>query len=235
MDDVITCISCKKTLKVPMILPCGHTICKRHVDEAVSTNNEPRILECLSCEITHEIPANGFAPNIALKRLIEINNREIEDLGDEYNSALHKFDWLLNEFKRIKTDPKMRLHAVLSDFRNKIDLRREELVREIDRKALEAKEELNKYENDCKASIKSDSSIDNKIHRWENELKESRLILNTLIRNTDNSNEILYKPAFNFKELQSEFIKFKENLFLNRLDDFMCSPFFDSNEFHVQR
>ena len=80
-------------LKAPVILPCGHTICKHHVDEAVT--KERGTIDCLICKKTHEIPADGFVSNIALKRLLEVKNHNI-DLGDENISALHKFEWMLD-------------------------------------------------------------------------------------------------------------------------------------------
>lgn len=234
INDVITCISCKETLKVPVIFPCGHTICKLHVDEAVI--NERRTIDCLICKKTLEIPADGFVPNIALERLLDITDNQFDlALGDEYNSALHKFECMLDEFKEIKTDPEMRIHTILSDFRNTIDLRRKELKLEIDKEALNAIEQINEYENDCKMSLKWDSSLDIKIDKWENELKESRLILSTLKRNTEEWNEISNKTACHLKELQSELIKLNKNLLLNRLRDFMFYSYFDMDKFQVMR
>ena len=232
ISDVITCISCKEKLKVPVILPCGHTICKLHVDKAVT--NERRTIDCLICKKTHEIPSDGFVPNIALKRLLEVNNHNI-DRVDENISALHKFEWMLDEFKKIKTEPEMRIHTVLSDFRNTIDLRRKEMKLEIDKEALNAIEQINVYENDCKESINLDSSLDIKIDKWENELKESRLILSKLKRNSKEWNEISNKTACHLKELQSEFIKLNQDLFLSQIQDFMFYPFFDMNQFHIIR
>ena len=237
VNDTITCISCKEKLKAPVILPCGHSICKHHVDEEEEKSNKRRKIQCKSCNKTHNIPKNGFVPNKTLESLIEINIDQL-DLGKEYNSVLEKlndFEELLEQFNKAKNDPETRIHSVLSDLRNKVDLKREELKQDIDKKALEIIEKINEYEKECKESIKLHSNLDSKICEWENELKQSRLFLNTLERNTVKWNEISNKMTSNLKDLQSEFFKLNGNLFLNRLNDFIYSDLKLTNDFHVVR
>ena len=206
--DAIICISCKQTLKAPVFLPCGHSICKNHIeddDKEERESNKRRKIECNSCNETHEIPMKGFAPNRALESLMEVDIDKL-DLGEEYNSAFKKctkFEDLLEQFNKAKNDPETRIHSVLSDLRNKVDLKREELKQEIDKKALEIIEKINEYEKDCKATFKQDSSLDKKIGEWENELKQSRLVLKTLERNTAKWNEISKKMKSHLKDLQS--------------------------------
>lgn len=99
INDLIKCISCNEALKLPVVLPCGHSICKHHVEVEVNKHKRRKI-ECDSCNETHEIPKKGFAPNIALEHLIKVNIDEI-DLGEELNSVLDKcceFEDLLDHF-----------------------------------------------------------------------------------------------------------------------------------------
>lgn len=222
INQVIICNSCKEKLKSPVFLPCGHSICKHHVDEVEEISNKRRKIECDNCNETHEIPHNGFVPNRALEHLMKLKIDKL-DLGEEYNSAFEKFSLfadLLEYFNRVKNDPEMKIHTLLSDLRNKVDLRREVLKDEIDKKALEMIEKINEYEKDCKSSIKLNSNLDKKIGEWENEIEKSRLFLNTLERNTEKWNEISNKMTSHLKDLQSEFIKLNENLFLNQIDEF---------------
>ena len=238
INDAITCISCKEILKSPVFLPCGHSICKHHEDEVDEENNKKRKIECDNCNETHEIPEKRFAPNRALEYLMKVNIDEL-DLGDEYNSAFHKcneFEDLTEEFNNIKNDPEMRINTVVRDLRNKVDLRREELKQEIDKKALEMIEKINEFEKDCKKSIELDSNLDNKIGEWRNELEQSRLALKSLKRNTEKWNEVSITMRSHLKDLQTEFMKLNENLFLNRLNEFMYSDLkLSNNNFHVFR
>ena len=239
INEVIICNSCKEKLKAPVFLPCGHSICKHHVEEMEENNNKRRKIECSNCSETHEIPHNGFVPNRALDHLMKIKIDKL-DLGEEYNSAFDKFSRfadLLENFNNAKSNPAMKIHTILSNLRNKVDLRREELKQEIDKEALKLIEKIDEFEKECKASksIKSDSSLDNKIGEWRNDIEQSRLVLSTLERNTKKWNEISNKMSSHLKELQSEFINFNENLFLNRLNEFIYSELKLTNDFYVTR
>lgn len=59
--DVIKCPTCIKILNLPVILSCGHTICKQHVDKALE-NNETSV-KCQICDKLIGIPSDGFVGN----------------------------------------------------------------------------------------------------------------------------------------------------------------------------
>ena len=237
LEKSIKCQSCEEFIFEPVFLPCGHSICKEHVDETVEENEKQ--IKCDICNESFDIPSKGFAPNRALEGLMEVDIDKL-DLGQEYNSAFNKcaeFEDLLEEFNKAKNDPEMRIHTVLSNLRNKVDLRREVLKQEIDKEAVKMIEKIDEFEKECKsASRKSDSNLDNKIGEWENEIEKSQRVLNTLERNTEKWNEISNRILSHLKDLQSEFIKLNQHLFLNRLDEFMYSEFkFIDENFHVTR
>ena len=218
VSDSIKCTQCKEILKLPVVLPCGDSICKHHVDK----KNECKTIECVLCNEVFDIPTNGFARNKALEKLLEKEINEI-DLGEEYNSAFDKcqqFNDLYEHFNRIKNHPEMRIHSVINELKNKVDLRREELKQEIDKEALKIVEKLDEFKKQCKESIKSDSKIDEKLNVWENHTKEWNGDLNTFKRNTYKWSNILSQSTSHLKDLQSELIKFNESLFLNRLNEF---------------
>ena len=192
-------------------------------------------MKCDICDELFDIPTKGFAPNRALESLLK-QEIDVLDLGDEYNSAFDKcsqFKDLIEHFNRVKNDPEMRIHTVLSDLRNKVDLRREELKQDIDSEALKMIEKINEYEKDCKASIKQDSKFDDMLIKWENDLKQSQDFLDTFKRNNKKWVEISNDTISRLKELQSEYIKFNNNLFLNRLDEFNNSNLFASNSHKI--
>ena len=218
VSDSIKCTQCKETLKFPVVLPCGDSICKHHVD----TKNESKTIECVICNELFDIPTTGFARNKALEKLLEKEIVSI-DLGDEYNSAFGKcqqFNELLEKFNRSKNDPEMRIHSVISELRNKVDLRREELKQDVDKEALKIIQKLDEFKKLCKESIKSDSKLDEKLKIWENHLKEWNGDMNTFKRNTNRWDSILSQSTSYLKDLQSELIKFNDSLFLNRLNEF---------------
>ena len=170
ISESIKCTSCKQVLKMPVLLPCGHCICRQHVTEAVE-KSMTRQIECAICSEFFDIHENGFPRNRSLESLLEKNIEKL-DLGEEYNSAVDKcnlFSDLLDDFNRIRNDPGMRIHSVISDLKNKIDLRREELKNEIDQEALKMIEKLDEYEKECKDSIELDD-----INKMEENLENYR-------------------------------------------------------------
>lgn len=221
-SDSIQCTSCKKILTTPVFLPCGHSICYYHIEES----REKNILLCVICNEHFDIPSNGFPPARALESLLKKNIQNI-DLGEEYNSARDKcsvFGDLLDRFNKIKSDPEMRISEVISDLKNKLDLRREEMKQKIDQEALGMIEKLNDFEKECKlkaASVKSDPKLDDKLKKWQINVKEWQQRMRTFER-SDNWKKILDESTSTIKDLHSEFLNFDRNLFLNRLNKFKC-------------
>ena len=102
--DALMCATCKKMLKTPVILPCGHTICKHHVDEAAK-NNETRHIRCDICLEFYEIPVNGFVRVRALEIQLEKKPNLGQQLLSDFNLArdtCESFGEFLDEFNRIK-------------------------------------------------------------------------------------------------------------------------------------
>ena len=235
-SDAIKCPTCMKILNLPVILPCGHTICKEHVDKAVE-NNETNI-KCNICIESYVIPPNGFVRNRALESLVEVlSEREKkkasfeESLGEnlkEYyylaTETCKSFEELFDEFKKIKNDPEMKINTVISEFRNKVDLRREDLKQKIDIKILELIERIDEFEKECKANasnVKSDCKLDETLDRLKNALNETKKSSVTF-ELVEKWMKIADESKSAIKEIQSELLKFDESLFLNRLTSFDC-------------
>jgi hypothetical protein len=235
LKDSITCSKCKLILKLPVTLPCGHCICKHHVNEVLETNANNQI-ECFICTKLYDIPVNGFAPNRPLESLFE-KKIELMDLGKEYNSARDKceqFQELLNRFKRLKNDPEMGIHSVISEIKSKVDLRREELKKEIDNESMRIIEKMDEFEKECKSnlvSLKPDSKLDEGLERWENGLKRWFRQLSTFERNVNRWEGILRLSKLQLKSLHSEYLKFNRSLFLNRLDEIKPLQLFIESSF----
>lgn len=228
--DSIECTKCKKILSTPVILPCGHCICEKHVTE----NETAKKLECNLCAECHEIPVKGFVRVRALDSLLAKKIDKI-DLGDEYNSArdeCSRFSDVFEQFDRIRNDPEARIHEVVSQLRNKVDLRREELKLEIDKEAMIIIEKIDKFEKECKSSIKSNSNLAERFDGWRNDLKRWKDSLSTFERNVDSWNRVLDESRAAIKELQSDFIQFNRGLFLHRLEEIKPSFIFVSTNFY---
>ena len=237
LGDSIKCAYCLNTLKIPLILPCGHCICKQHEDfyKDIYKDKKKEIL-CHRCIVFHPIPPNGFVRVKPLESLLEKGIDSI-DLGEEYNSTKEKcqlFSDLLDHLNTLKNDPEMKIHTVISELRNQVDLKREELKSQIDIEALDTIKKLDDFEKECKSnsrSVKFDSDLTSNLNSWRTELKEWQQSLSTFKNDSDKWKSIMNKSNLSLKELQSEIIKFNEKLFLHRLDELNRLQFINSSNF----
>lgn len=136
--------------------------------------------------------------------------------------TVKSFEELLDEFNRTQNDPDMKIHTVINELRNKVDLRREKLKQNIDRKALTLIERIEEFEKECKSNapnVKSDCKLDEKLEMLKNELDETRKCSLTF-ESVEKRMRIVDESKSAIKKLQSEFFKFNESLFLNRLNSF---------------
>lgn len=195
MDLALSCPRCKKILDEPVVLPCGHTVCKRHErDEIESPNSKDckttKKLTCDVCRIGHTIPTNGgFTANILVRSLLERNLAAL-NLGAEYHAAqtsFGEFKRMMTSLRQILTDPELEVNRVIGELKNQIDLRREEAKQKIDDEALTLIGELDDYEARFRASRSKNSlevttnndedldevfkSLDEDLRFWEAQLK----------------------------------------------------------------
>ena len=165
-----------------MLLPCGHCICKQHEELHKDKTNE---IFCSLCGLFHPIPFNGFVRVKQFESLLEKGIDSI-DMGEEYKLARDKcqlFSDLLDHLNTFKNDPEMKIHTVISELRNKVDLRREELKNQIDKETQKLIEKLDKFEKECKSSASSseiDCFLSLRIANWAKELNEWQQSLSTL-------------------------------------------------------
>ena len=232
LGDSIKCAFCKETLKVPLILPCGHCICKQHED--FQKDRSKRIF-CVKCVEFYPIPPNGFVRVKPLESLLEKGIDSI-DLGEEYKSAREKcqlFNDLLDHLNTLKDDPEMKIHTVISELKNKVDLRREELKQEIDKESLKMIEKLDEFEKECKSNsslLKFNSDLNLYLTSWRTDLKEWQQSLSTFKNDSDKWKSILNKSSLALRYIQSLIIKFNDRLFLHRPNEMSRSQLIISSD-----
>lgn len=158
ISNAIKCANCESTLSSPVILPCGHSVCKKHTCDDVNSS-----IRCGNCGEDHMIPAKSFPENKALAMLIEAKIEKL-DFGNFYLSAKtscrHLNDLHL-EIEALLKDPSFFIHQQVSDLKNKIQTKSEELKLQIDKETDRFIENLTRYEADCKDYSTSSEYKDN--------------------------------------------------------------------------
>jgi hypothetical protein len=142
--DTVKCIHCKLILQTPINLPCGHTICKKHISD-----QKCHSYSCLSCGKIHTVPNDGFPLNHSLVFLIDLNLAG-------YKNALNACNTLksaINEMVLIKNEQKFQFEREIKEIKSGICSKRDVLIKEITTKSEQMINEIEMYENEGQNSM----------------------------------------------------------------------------------
>lgn len=182
ISNAIKCASCCAMLNSPVILPCGHSICKSHVEK-----NPKNQIKCGKCGKEHTIPNDGFLDNISLMEILSSQVHKI-NLGKVHEKA--KLDTkdlqsLVFEVDYFLRDPTHQTYEKIADFKNQIFLRREEfkfiidqeteiLIKKFDEYELKFKNSISGSENKnrTKDLVAANNSVKQALENFKNRLEE---------------------------------------------------------------
>lgn len=183
-SQAIKCRLCKCILDSPVLLPCCHSVCKKH-------EKERKHIACYECDVEYEIPSGGFAEQKDLALIIAsgIFQKVCEiDLGPEHKSAVKackEMEKIIAEVEQLVKDPIFYVHERISELKMKIDLAREEFKWTIDEEAEVVLRKLQEYESECERNLKS-IEILSTVNEIESELNAKKLDLDNWTRYLDN-------------------------------------------------
>ena len=214
INKLFKCGFCDKLLVKPVILSCGHSICKLHEEEIRSSKKEETT--CSICLAPFEIPTNGLIPNKALEELIELNFQSVNTV---YGLAVEECQKLDELYKRLFLLNDSYIHEKINEHISKIDLQREQAKIKIDEKTLNLIEHYNEFEKDCRQNFTMSLSQehDKKMKYWEEEIKKLKSML--LLNERDKWKTVVDEAKFNFSKLSVEIGDFEKRLFFNRLNE----------------
>jgi len=119
-DNALKCVSCFSILESPVILPCAHSVCGKHVDE-----HPKEVIHCNTCE-DHDIPDSGFIPNLFAQEFLD-------HLREEHTATVtscRNLEDLISKFDLLKADPSNEIHEAIGELPVKIDLKKDEIILE---------------------------------------------------------------------------------------------------------
>jgi hypothetical protein len=225
IEQAIKCAECKKVLQSPVSLPCGYSICKRHSTVAKSTT-----YNCPHCQVTHQIPDNGFPINKSLESILSTNIERIQ-LSSEYDDAFQAYTKLaksIGDFHLLKKDPSCLIDSFICDLKNQIDLSREQFKHEIDEKAAEIIKDLDEYAKECQSSLVECNNKGEKTPSASNGCQRANKTqplltdptnFSVVVESIENELIEIKKRMDEFKQNKHELIKLKEKcLELNKFD-----------------
>ena len=121
--ESITCSVCNDLYTRPVFLPCFNTICAKHIIEKGSF----REYKCNFCYKFHDIPNNGFNPNIMVMKLIESF-----DVKDKFNASKDELISLVNEAEKCIPEFENFCIDTFKDFQKRLLLAKEQIILKLD-------------------------------------------------------------------------------------------------------
>lgn len=164
VSNAIKCVNCKCVLQTPVLLPCSHSICKKH-----TTDSSKGVIFCNKCGLEHSIPrlsstnTEGFPLNEALAEIIEsrILDPYFSKERRQTNESCEKLDEALTILEQMLKDPLYFTHEVIASLKDVIQLKGEEVKLKIDKKMANLLDKLEKCDQDCKNALKSSEYVRN--------------------------------------------------------------------------
>ena len=157
IQNAIKCVICREIIESPVILPCTDIVCKKHV-----TNQTNDQIRCEKCGVEHQIPTNGFLSLPFLEEIIksEIASLDFGSVHKEAKKSCDLFEEALKEFEMLLKDPYFFAHERISDLKNKVQLKGEELKLIIDEEMKKIIDRLEEFEKQSKEYISSNEFKD---------------------------------------------------------------------------
>jgi hypothetical protein len=171
--NAIKCAICHEILESPVILPCNDPICKKHVSNQVKD-----VIRCEKCGVENHIPTNGFQPLPFLEEIIksEIGYLDFGSVHKEAKKSCESFENTLKEFEILLKDPSVYNHEKISELKNSVQLKGEELKLIIDQEMKKLFDRIEDYQRQSKEYLSSNEfKVESKKLDSEIKLAQSNL------------------------------------------------------------
>jgi hypothetical protein len=178
--NAIKCAICKQVLDSPVLLPCSHSICKKHTDTDINGG----LILCHECDREH--PKQEFPSNYALATIIASKIDKL-DLGKDHKTAkesCEKLETVIKQFEQLLNDPNNFTHEEIDELERKLQLKREELKKQIDDEFDKIYDKLEEHKQKCKKHLTTNeymvqsNKISEETEKVRVELREWLRVLN---------------------------------------------------------
>lgn len=147
IQEAIKCLMCDQQLETPILLPCGHAICKKH------NINTPNVY-CSECD---KLFLSADFPQVhQLEDLIEKAKIASIDFGPQHQKAKHGCQMVrncLNQISDFTNHTDAHIQQTISELRNRVLLKSEKFRNKIDNITEKLLSELKDYEANCLSNL----------------------------------------------------------------------------------
>ncbi len=168
-QSLFHCPLCSRLLVDPIVLPCGETVCKLHIQDK-------DLDKCPLCSEQHLLPKNGFPANKVLNNLLEIQlntlNMDKVSYFKDCKNMIQKLKANLEEIEVIQSNPTAFIAQVFDRLKRQVYRRRDEITLQIDECSNAIIEEVEKYHKECAANVNTNTEATEMIDLCKSMLEE---------------------------------------------------------------
>jgi hypothetical protein len=230
--DELNCIKCNQKLDEPRMLPCGEFICASCYISIEETNQK---FKCFICNEDHLMPEKGLPISKRLLRILALKSEEVYR-SKEVKQLKENLDIIqedINKFLFGIDNGVDRIKGLCLDLRNKVQLKTEEAIEQLNEHNKQMITEIEEFERECIKSYQTNEKANNEFKITKHELEEFNLKWNEYLKQTVISDEDVSGAIAKSNELS---IKSKQELV--KLDEFIfngCRMKFEKNENKLDR
>jgi len=213
-----TCQGCKATFSSPVMLPCGHSLCKSHVISAIDN------ITCPICLKEHAIPPNGFINNLTLQQLLNANIQNLDiDKFESRREVKQSCQRLKNkwvELQRLHESPARYVAEYADAEVNKIDIKREQEIEILDKYYGGLIDQIRAFQKECLEAAKAPQKSDVDAEKCNQLISTSEAQFESLV--VDEAHWRLIKQQCNESRVNIEqsLTKAKNSIMLNKVHVF---------------
>lgn len=206
--NTLKCKNCLEILSQPVLLPCGHYICKSHTQI-----EKQEQVTCLKCGTAHSSKESFFVSN-DLSDLIAAQLASL-DFGTNHKESIKSCEELRNQLKLndlILDDPDYFIHESVQELKCKVQLKSEKLKLQIDDITQELLDELDEFKARCEENYKNAGTKNETFEKFEKKFKRLNEDVKVRVNNWSNVlNELRVNEA-KWREIKVECEKTIEDL-----------------------
>jgi len=135
IKNLFDCELCNQLLVDPVALPCGYSVCKRHLDALLkNTPKQINDFECELCGEKHYIPKKVFSVNKRIQKGLDIqfNTLKLNPVYEECKKEIVNAKNNIEEIETLEKDPENFILKYFEDLKRQVDQRRENLKMKLD-------------------------------------------------------------------------------------------------------
>jgi len=199
IQELTICEYCKHIFQRPVLLPCGESICRKHLRELVPINEESRshVMCYFCCELHDYDEEHDFPPNKLVEKLVDLEVVNSQTHYELCKRACDKLRSKIIEFEEIKSNPMSYLAKFFDQLKTEVEDKKHES--DVAAELLKEKifDSLYMFYNECQMAAET-----HKLHDMgSTEIAESSTLLN---HNYRHLNQLLLNDYFELETIKSK-------------------------------